>query len=157
MENKTRQCQNCKCDFVIETEDFNFYEKIKVPPPTFCPLCRAQRRFSFRNERKFFKVKDAFTGKDIFSIFPPEGGRKVVAQEEWYGDGWDSMDYGKEIDFSRPFLSQVLELEKEVPVYNLNVKLMVNSPYCGNATALKNCYLSFHSNYSERSHVWECF
>ncbi|MDI6602741.1 MAG: hypothetical protein QME57_01295 [Patescibacteria group bacterium] len=33
-------CQNCKKEFVIEPEDFAFYEKIKVPPPTWCPECR---------------------------------------------------------------------------------------------------------------------
>jgi hypothetical protein len=34
-------CQNCKKDFTIELDDFRFYEKIKVPPPTFCPEYRA--------------------------------------------------------------------------------------------------------------------
>ena len=147
--NENRICQNCKQDFIIEPEDFNFYEKMKVPAPTFCPLCRAQRRFAFRNERKLFKVKNHFTGQDIFSLYPAESGRKIITQEEWYGDSWDAMEYAREIDFSRPFLQQVLELEKEIPIYNLNCKLMVNSPYSGNATALKNCYLCFHSNYSE--------
>jgi hypothetical protein len=32
---KIKNCQNCKKDFTIESEDFNFYEKIKVSPPTF--------------------------------------------------------------------------------------------------------------------------
>lgn len=31
---ENRICQNCKNDFIIEPEDFVFYEKIKVPPPT---------------------------------------------------------------------------------------------------------------------------
>lgn len=149
MKNETKTCQNCKKDFTIEPDDFGFYEKIKVPPPTFCPLCRAQRRFAFRNERKLFRVQDAFTGKNIFSLYSAEGSRKIISQEEWYGDSWDAMKYAREIDFSKPFLKQVLELEKEIPIYNLNCKLMVNSPYSGNATALKNCYLCFHSNYSE--------
>jgi len=42
MNQETKQCQNCKKDFTVEPEDFNFYEKIsgsasggKVPPPTF--------------------------------------------------------------------------------------------------------------------------
>ena len=26
-----RNCQNCKNDFVIDSDDFGFYEKIKVP------------------------------------------------------------------------------------------------------------------------------
>lgn len=142
-------CQNCKKNFTIEPDDLSFYERMQVPPPTFCPFCRFQRRAVFRNERKLFRVKDAFTGKDIFSLYPAEANRKVVTQEEWHGDSWSALDYGRDIDWSRPFLAQVLELEKEVPIYNLNVKLMVNSPYCGNATGLKNCYLCFNSNRSE--------
>jgi len=151
MKTETKQCQNCKGNFLIEPEDFNFYEKMKVPPPTFCYLCRAQRRFSFRNERKLFKVKDAFTGKEIFSLYPTEGGRKVVTQEEWYGDSWDAMEYGHIYDFTKPFFQQFFALQREVPIYNLNVQRMINSPYSGNATALKNCYLCFHSNYTEDS------
>jgi len=45
-----KNCQNCKKDFTVEPEDFNFYEKIKVPPPTFCPECRLVRRMLWRNE-----------------------------------------------------------------------------------------------------------
>jgi hypothetical protein len=81
MSNETRQCQNCKKDFVIETEDFNFYEKIKVPAPTFCPLCRAERRFVFRNERKLFKVKDFYTNKDIFSLYPNRDSKKNLKRD----------------------------------------------------------------------------
>lgn len=146
---ESRTCQNCKKEFVIDTEDFSFYQKMNVPPPTFCPHCRFQRRIAFRNERKLFRVKDAFTGENIFSLYPIESHRKVVTQEGWHGDSWDPASFGREYDFSKPFLIQLLELEKEVPIYNLNVKLMVNSPYSGNATALKNCYLCFNSNNSE--------
>lgn len=149
MNQETRNCQNCKQEFVIEPDDFAFYEKMKVPAPTFCPICRFERRAAFRNERKLFKYKNALTGENIFSLFPPESKRKVVTEEEWHGDSWDPMDYGRDIDWSRPFLEQVLELEKEVPIYNLNSELMVNSPYSANATGLKNCYLLFNSNYSE--------
>ena len=149
MKTEARQCQNCKENFVIEPEDFNFYEKIKVPAPTFCPLCRAQRRFVFRNERKLFKVKNAFSGKEIFSLYPAESGRKIITQEEWYRDSWDAMEYGRDYDFSKSFFEQLFELQKQVPIYNLNVKGMINSPYSGNASDLKNCYLCFHSNYSE--------
>jgi hypothetical protein len=143
------ECQNCKLKFIIEVEDFLFYEKMQVPPPTFCPECRAERRFCFRNERKLFKVKNAFTSKEIFSLFPEESGRKIITQEEWFGDSWDGMEFGKEYDFSKTFFEQVNNLEKNIPKYNLNCKLMVNSPYSGNATGLKNCYLCFSSNYSE--------
>ena len=151
MEHKpeTKICQNCKKDFTIESEDFNFYEKIKVPAPTFCPMCRAERRFCFRNERKLFKVKDAFTGKEIFSLYPTESGRKVITQEEWHGDSWDALEYARNYDFSKNFFMQFFRLLKEVPIFNQNIEFTVNSPYSGNATGLKNCYLCFISNYSE--------
>ncbi len=142
-------CQNCKKEFRIDSEDFNFYEKMKVPPPTFCPECRAQRRFTYRNERKLFRAKNAFTGKDIFSLYPAESGRKIITQEEWHGDNWDAIEYGEDYDFSRPFFEQFFEIERKVPVYNLNVQRMINSSYSGNATGLKNSYLCFNSNYSE--------
>ncbi len=149
MESEMKVCQNCKKDFAIEPEDFNFYEKIKVPPPTFCPLCRAQRRFAYRNERKLFRVTDAFTGKEIFSTHPKESDKKIITREEWNGDGWDAMEYGREYDFSKNFFKQFFDMDKNVPVFGFNVTLMVNSPYAFNATGLKNSYLVVNSNYSE--------
>src|SRR3989344_554759 len=49
MNSEIKQCQNCKKSFTIEPEDFAFYEKMKVPAPTWCPECRLQRRLSFLN------------------------------------------------------------------------------------------------------------
>ena len=46
MKSETRNCQNCKKDFIIEPDDFSFYEKIKVPAPTFCPECRMVMSFN---------------------------------------------------------------------------------------------------------------
>ena len=69
LENKT--CQNCGAEFDITGDDLNFYAKISVPPPTFCWLCRAQRRMAFRNERILYKRKSDFSGKDIFSMYAP--------------------------------------------------------------------------------------
>src|SRR3989338_4016520 len=149
MKTEERNCQNCKKDFTIESEDFNFYEKIKVPPPTFCPPCRAQRRMVFRNERKLFKVRDDFTGKDIFSTFPEQSGRKIITREAWFGDSWNAMDHGQDYDFSKTFFEQLRELEMKVPMYNFNIIRMVNSPYAFNATGLKNCYLVVNANYFE--------
>ena len=34
MQNENKTCQNCKQDFTIESDDFSFYEKIKVPAGT---------------------------------------------------------------------------------------------------------------------------
>ena len=149
MQNENRQCQNCKKKFIIEIEDFNFYEKIKVPPPTFCYLCRAQRRMAFRNERKLFKVKNHLTGKEIFSTHPFKEGKKIITREEWFQDNWDAMDYGVDYDFSKSCLQQLNDLNDQVPVYALNVIRMVNSPYAFNANSLKNCYLIVNATADE--------
>ena len=150
-QNETKTCQNCKTDFIIEIDDFAFYDKIKVPPPTFCPECRMMRRFVYRNERKLFKVKDYFSEKIIFSLYPEEANRKVVTQDEWFSDSWTADDYARDFDFSRDFFTQLFELDKDIPIYALNVKMMSNSDYCGNASALKNCYLLFNSSHTENS------
>ena len=74
---ETKTCQNCKTDFAIEPEDFAVYEKMKVPPPTWCSECRMIRRMLFENERQLFRHRDEITGKDIFSEFPPQVQAKI--------------------------------------------------------------------------------
>jgi hypothetical protein len=149
MNSEVKNCQNCKIEFVIEPDDFAFYEKIKVPPPTFCPYCRAQRRFCWRNEWVLYKAPSAFSGKDIFQMYAPEVGVKVYEKEVWYSDQWDPMSYGRDYDFSRPFFAQFKDLLFEVPLKNLDVLNGVNSDYTNNLTEPKNCYLVFNGSNPE--------
>jgi len=149
MESQIKQCQNCKNEFTIEPEDFDFYEKMKVPSPTFCPMCRAQRRILWRNEHFLYKRKSDFSGKEIFSSYSPEFSGKVYENDIWFGDKWDPLDYGADVDFSKSFFSQIKELLDKVPKKALEVIRAVNSDYCNNATAPKNCFLVFNSNYGE--------
>jgi len=55
MKSEEKKCANCGLGFTITPDDFAFYEKIGVPAPTWCPLCRIARKMSRRNER-FFKT-----------------------------------------------------------------------------------------------------
>ena len=144
-----KTCQKCRNNFTVDSEDQAFYRKMNVPEPTFCPWCRFIRRMAYRNERKLFRVKDAFSGEMIFSLYPEESGRKVVTQEEWFSDAWNAEDYGRNFDFSRDFYSQLMELDTDVPIYNLNVKNMVRSSYSGNASDMKDCYLVFNASGNE--------
>jgi len=148
---QAKQCQSCKQEFVIEPEDFDFYEKMKVPAPTWCPECRFQRRLVWRNEWRLFKNKDARTGKEIFTNFSPGAPVKIYERDYWLSDNWDSLDYGKEIDWSRPFLAQVKELLAEVPIFSRAIINSVNSDYCLNAGYLKNSFMVFNSDYVEDS------
>lgn len=56
MNQETKTCQNCKQNFIIEPEDFLFYEKIKVPPPTFFPECLTKREKIFMPFLKWLSV-----------------------------------------------------------------------------------------------------
>ena len=149
MKNETKNCQNCKKDFIVEPEDFNFYEKIKVPPPTFCPECRMIRRMAFRDYRVLYKRKSDKTGNIIFSVFHPSCLFKIWERDIWWSDAWNSLDYGKEIDFSKPFFEQMKELFLKVPQPSQTTWDLVNSEYCSGSNNLKNCYLVFVSTNDE--------
>ena len=149
MDQETRQCQNCKKGFVIEPDDFAFYEKIKVPAPTFCPECRMRRKLIFRNERALYKRKCEKCGKDIISMYHKEGPMTVYCRDCWFSDSWNPMEYGWEIDFSQSFLNQFKDLFYAVPVMNLWSPQSVNSEY-SNFTAKNNdCYLIFGGKENE--------
>src|SRR6185369_870671 len=115
MTTETRACQKCKADFKIEPDDFSFYEKMKVPVPSMCPRCRQQARILFRNFKTLYKRSSSKSGKMIISMYSPDVKFPVFQSEEWWGDDWDPMDYGKDFDFSRPFFEQFSELVDSVP------------------------------------------
>jgi hypothetical protein len=150
MEQQSKVCQNCKNDFVIEPDDFQFYEKMKVPAPTFCPQCRLQRRWAWRNERKLLRKKDIH-GKEIFSLFHEKAPVKILEIADWYSDTWDPLSYGKEYSFSKPFFEQFKELMREVPIMSRSLSRPQNSDYCANATQPKDCYLTFGLSYVENA------
>ena len=145
-------CQNCKASFAIEPEDFNFYEKIKVPPPSFCPECRLVRRITWRNERSLFKRPCAKTGKQIITMFHPDTNVVVYDHDVWWSDLWEPTDYGQEYDFSRPFFEQFQELLHKTPLANLGNVNCVGSPYGNHNLDCKYCYLLYASYDNERTH-----
>lgn len=151
MNQEVKNCQNCKDQFIIEPEDFLFYEKIKVPPPTWCPECRMMRRFLFRNQRNLFRRKDDASGKEIFGSFPQAAPVKVYEHDYWWSDKWDAMEYGRDYDFSRPFFEQFRELLYSVPLFSKSTVNAVNSEYCDQAGWLKNAYLCFDAGDIENS------
>lgn len=157
MQSETKVCQNCKKDFIIEPDDFAFYEKMKVPPPTWCSECRFQRRIVWRNEWRLFKNKDARTGLDVFTNFSPEAPVKIYDRDFWLSDGWDPLEYSRDIDWSRPFLEQIKELLYIVPIFSRAAVSIVNSDYSMNAGWLKNAFMTFNSDYVEDSgYIFSC-
>lgn len=152
MNQEIRNCQNCKNDFAIEPEDFAFYDKIKVPAPTWCPDCRLQRRLAFRNERTLYKRPCGLCGKDTISRFDPEKGIESYCGECWWSDKWDPIEYGLDYDFQKPFFQQWGELLKKVPQFNLITiqSTLVDTDFVNMNHYLKSCYYIFNSDYDER-------
>ena len=149
MQQERYQCQNCKKDFVIEPDDFDFYKKMKVPAPTWCPECQFMRRLSFRNERTLYKRKESKEGKDVISMYSPEKSLIIYTHDYWWSDNWDPLSYGMEYDFRKPFFVQFGQLMKEVPWSNLLNFNNVGSDYCNITTGNKNCYLVFGGDFNE--------
>jgi len=138
---------------VIEAEDFKFYEKIKVPPPTFCPECRLVRRMAWRNERNLYKKENSASEKEeeILSMYSSDSIYKIYDKEYWWSDSWDPLSYGREYNFSKPFFEQFDELLKNIPLQSLQLMNSVKSEYCNYIDNNKNCYLLFGTGFSENS------
>ncbi len=153
MNQEKRICQNCKQSFTTEPEDFAFYEKMQVPPPTFCSKCRLQRRLAFFNIFNLYKRPCDLCEKDFISTYRSEAPYKVYCPKCWWSDNWDVFKYGREYDFSRPFFEQFKELWHETPVLGVSIDIpaMQTSPYTNHTGHLKNCYLLFHADYVEDS------
>ncbi|MCX6751909.1 MAG: hypothetical protein NTZ87_00160 [Candidatus Nomurabacteria bacterium] len=149
MNSETKTCQNCKKDFTIKPEDFNFYEVMKVPAPTFCPDCRAERRFVWRNERTLYKRKCDLCEKNIIGLYPEKTPFPVYCYECWYGDGWNSTDYGMDYDPKISFFAQFKNLMNKVPRLAIWVVASTNSEYTNQSYFNKNTYLSFALRDSE--------
>ena len=141
MENNV--CQNCKKTFLPTPDELEFYKKIQVPEPTFCSLCRFQRRFMRRNERMLYSRTCSGSGKRIVSYFDDKVTFPVYSREYWYGDAWDGADYGREYDFSKPFFEQFIELAKVAPRIQLWIINSTDSDYSNYCIDSKNCYLCF--------------
>ena len=141
-----------------QKKDLQFYEdiaptfagkKYEIPPPNICPSCRYQKRLVLRNERKLYVRKCDLTDKEVVSIYHPENEYKAYAQDEWWKDTWDVMEYGREFDFSRPFFKQFLEMKRQVPRPALTNHRSVNSEYTNQSQDNKNSYMLTSSNHCE--------
>ncbi|MEK7104676.1 MAG: hypothetical protein AAB868_01400 [Patescibacteria group bacterium] len=150
-QSEKRICQNCKGEFTIEPEDFGFYEKIKVPPPTWCPHCRFIRRLTFINHRSLYKRVCENCNKFMISMYHPDTIIPVWCVKCFISDAWDARDYAREYDFSRNFFEQFKELKYSIPHRTLdqNERNGEGCEYSNLCFTSKNIYLSFDVGGSE--------
>lgn len=147
---ETKVCQNCKASFNIDAQDFGFYKKIGVPPPTFCPECRNMRRMAWREYISLYRRKCDLCGKPIITIHAPGGPFTVYCRGCYISDKWDPMDYGRDYDFKKPFFEQYRRLMEAVPRPALTgATNIINSDFSHASVNLKNCFNVFWSYFSE--------
>src|SRR3989339_1862788 len=149
MKPETKSCQNCKNNFTVESEDFLFYEKIKVPPPTFCPECRFKRRLMWRNNRSLYSRVCGLCSKKLVSYMKDDG-VPVYCLSCYPSDNWDQFAHAQEVDFSKSFFEQFKELlQKQPRVAQMVYGSVVNCDYSNSVVDGKNLYLTFSSMSSE--------
>ncbi len=161
----THHCKNCSASFEISAEEAAFFERmsfvaggeqITISLPTYCPLCRLQRRMAHRNQIYVLLGKVRGQADPRFSMYFEGAPFPVVTNEDWWGQvGWSPEEHGREFDFSRLFFEQFAELRAQVPRAAVNAALSDNSSYCNNVASLKNCYFVFDANTIEDSFYLE--
>lgn len=143
------KCKQCSKDFDLCDEEVEVYGKFEALLPEVCADCRNKRRLIFRNEKWLFRNVSSKSGKQIISTYPKDSPFKILDQDEWWDDEFDTVEYGREFDFERPFFEQFKDLQKEVPRWSRIFINCENSDYTNNSANLKDSYLTFSSYDSE--------
>lgn len=153
------RCRKCKSQFEISSEDRNFYDNVSpvitgkkypIPEPTFCPDCRQQRRLAMCNEMNLYPGVCGMCKKRMLTEHPPFAKQPNYCRDCWVSDKWDTIDYGREFDFSKSFFEQFYELQRVVPLMNLGLSGEIqNSDYVHYTGHAKNCYLIAHADFCE--------
>ena len=159
---ESRICKKCQTSFPITDIDQQFLDrlapivasqKISLPFPTLCPMCRKLARLAWRNEKKLYKRKCDGTGKDMISLFPPTAENPIYSTEYWNSNSWDAKKYGKDFDPSAWFFDQFGELMKQVPLPGTSIWPWVeNSEYSWACSWITDCYLTFSAQEAEKVH-----
>ena len=149
MDLEIKKCQNCKKEFEIDSDDFGFYEKMKVPPPTFCPECRHQRRLAIRNERVFYYRNCDSCGEKIISYYHPDKKQIVWCPSCWWSDKLDSLSFGRDFDFSKTFFEQFKNLYQKVPTLSLDIVNCKDSEYVSYCGDDNYCYFDIAGEKNE--------
>ncbi len=147
MTNQT--CNTCAKEFEVTNDDLAFYDQMKVEIPSFCSECRLLQRLIWRNEKTLYRRECDMCHRQMISIYSLDSEYTVYCRECFHSDNWDPQSFGRQIDFSRPFLEQFRALQLQVPRISSFVFQNTKSEYVNGAAYNKNCYMIFRSDNNE--------
>ncbi|MEK7548044.1 MAG: hypothetical protein AAB540_04065, partial [Patescibacteria group bacterium] len=79
-----RDCFICGDHFNIVPAEIEFYKKLKIAWPVYCPNCRFGQRFNLRNERKMYKRICDACKKSLISTYTPDSEYVVYCLKCWH-------------------------------------------------------------------------
>ncbi len=152
LEPHVKVCAECKKEFKIESEDITFFKMFRVSPPKLCPDCRQQRRLAPANYSSIYKRKCDVPGHSEILISPVAPVMPWIAYDHstYYSDAWDARTYGLDVDNSKSFFDQYMDLLKVVPVRAVpRGAESPNSDFSFYGKYMKDCYYVFGGRRSE--------
>src|SRR3989338_3967347 len=135
-------CVDCKKEFVIDLGDLILYKKIGLKIPEQCFFCRFKQYSAFWVFGKFRKGISDLSGENLITVLPNNARYPIYKSHEWWGDGWDPMNFGQDYDSSRFFFGQLKELQEKIPRPHQTGENRVGCDWCDDIWDSKNCYLS---------------
>lgn len=142
-------CKKCAAAFDSTPAEMQLYTKMQVPPPTWCPQCRHQRRLLWRNEMALYNSTCAKCQKGIISTFSPKSPYTVYCHDCWWAADSDGKDFRIPYQWGQPFFPQFQKLLQRIPHPSIFVSRSENCEYTNTVADCKKIYLSFAIRNSE--------
>ena len=149
-----KNCSQCETEFYITDKDLEFYEKISpifwwkkylIPLPEICPDCSIQNKFTWRNDKKFYRIK--IQGKELISMYRPDTTWNIIESKTWWEQWYTAVE--KEYDPDTSFFEQFWEVAKATAHPHIITMDSENCDYTNFNGFCKDCYLCAAWNYSE--------
>ncbi len=149
-----KTCRQCSTSFHVTEEDLVFYEKVSpvfnrkkylIPSPTLCSECSIQNKFTWRNDKNFYRFKT--DKKDLISMYKPDTTWNIIDSADW----WDQKYTPAEsiYDINKGFFEQFWTIVKNTAHPHIITMDSENSEYTNFNGFCKDSYLCAAGNYSE--------
>jgi len=133
------KCSSCDAIVSFSKEELSLFEKLEIPIPEECFLCRTRHRLAFWTFGKFRKGKSDLSGESLITVLPEKPRFPIYTSKEWFSDDWEppATDYNPD----KSFFDQLKELQEKTPHPHQFGRNNFNSDWCDDVWESKNCYL----------------